>query len=316
MGPLTTVIMSFAVVAGITFVVGFVLLQRVPSVGQQRLKPGAREPEAGSSTSILRWDEQLGSSWQRWAVRLGQSLGPGDPNRRMQYRRRLVWAGYSDPRVVTIFMGAKIGIAAAGALAYPIYGLLIARILPNTLMVSVVLAGIGFFIPDVWLSRRLRQRQMGIIHALPDVLDLLMVCVEGGLGFDAAVARIADRPDSVRNALHEELMRMHLEIRAGRPREEALRGIADRTGVEPVRRVVTAFIQAERLGTPLGKTLRVHAESARVERRHRAEERAYLAPLKMIFPTAIFLMPAFMLVAMGPSVVNLLQLFNNLGGGK
>jgi tight adherence protein C len=315
MNPFTLVLTSFALVAGITFVVGYVLLQRVPSVGQGRLRPGARDPEAGSPTSILRWGDELGSSWQRIAVRLGRSLGPGDPNRRLQYRRRLLWAGYTDPRAVTIFMGAKIGIALAGALAYPVYGALVARILPNTLMVTVVLAGIGFFIPDAWLARRMRARQTVIVQALPDVLDLLMVCVEGGLGFDAAVARIADRPDRSRNALHEDLMRMHLEIRAGRPREDALRDLGERTGVEQVRRVVTAFIQAERLGTPLGKTLRVHAESARVERRHRAEERAYLAPLKMIFPTAVFLMPAFMLVAMGPSLVNLLQLFQSLGGG-
>jgi tight adherence protein C len=315
MTPFTIIVMSFVVVAGVTFAVGYLLL-RLPSIGQQRLKPGARDPQEAASTSVLRWDDQLGSSWLRLAARLGQSLGPGDPTRRMQYRRRLISAGYSDPRAVTIFMGAKIGIAVAGALAYPLYGVLIARVLPNMLMVSVVLGGIGLFIPDAWLSRRLRARQTIIVHSLPDVLDLLMVCVEGGLGFDAAVARIADRPDDVRNPLNEELLRMHLEIRAGRPREEALRGLADRTGVEPVRRVVTAFIQADRLGTPLGKTLRVHAESARVERRHRAEARAYLAPLKMIFPTAVFLMPAFMLVAMGPSIINLLQLFSNMGGGK
>lgn len=315
MNPFALVVTSFAIVAGVTFIVGYVLLQRVPSVSQGRLRPEARDP-ARPSTSILRWGDELGSSWQRLAVRLGRSLGPGDPNRRMQYRRRLVWAGYSDPRAVTIFMGAKIAVALAGALSYPVYGALLGRLMPNTLMVTVVLAGLGFFIPDAWLARRMRERQTVIVQALPDVLDLLMVCVEGGLGFDAAVARIADRGGRSSNALHEELLRMHLEIRAGRPREEALRDLGERTGVEPVRRVVTAFVQAERLGTPLGKTLRVHAESARVERRHRAEERAYLAPLKMIFPTALFLMPAFMLVAMGPSVINLLQLFQSLGGGK
>ena len=116
--------------------------------------------------------------------------------------------------------------------------------------------------------------------------------------------------------MHEELHRMHLEIRAGRPREDALRDLGDRTGVEEVRRLVTAFIQADRLGTPLGKTLRVHAETARVERRHRAEARAYLAPLKMIFPTAIFLLPAFMLVAMAPSLLSLLKLFQTMGATK
>jgi tight adherence protein C len=109
---------------------------------------------------------------------------------------------------------------------------------------------------------------------------------------------------------------MHLEIRAGRPREEAMRDWAERTGADEVRRIVTAFIQADRLGTPLGKTLRVHAEAARVERRHRAEAKAYMAPLKMIFPTALFLMPAFLLVAMAPALLNLLKLFSGLGGGN
>jgi tight adherence protein C len=315
MNPITLVVMSFGVVTGVTFLIGYVLLQRLPTVSQERLRPVGRDAQASGPASILRWDEQIGPAWQRIAARLGQALGPGDQNRRLQYRRRLVWAGYSDPRAVTIFMGAKVGMALIGFMAYPMYGTLIARILPNTLLYSVVLGGLGFFMPDAWLSRRVRERQTKIVQALPDVLDLLMVCVEAGLGFDAAVSRIADQPGRPRSPLHEDLLRMQLEIRAGRPREEALRDLGERAGVEQLRRVVTAFIQADRLGTPLGKTLRVHAEAARVERRHRAEERAYLAPLKMIFPTALFLMPAFMLVAMGPAVVNLMTVFQSLGGG-
>ena len=105
---------------------------------------------------------------------------------------------------------------------------------------------------------------------------------------------------------------MHLEVRAGRVHEEALRALGERTGVQEVKAMVGAFIQTVRLGTSLGKTLRVHAESARVWRRHRAEERAHLAPLKMIFPTIFFLMPSFFLVAMGPSLLNLLELFRAL----
>jgi tight adherence protein C len=107
-------------------------------------------------------------------------------------------------------------------------------------------------------------------------------------------------------------MRMHLEVRAGRPREEALRSLGERCGIQEVRSMVSAFVQSDRLGTPLGKTLRVHAESARVQRRHRAEERASLAPLKMIFPTVLFLMPAFFLVAMAPSLLGLIKSFRSL----
>ena len=106
---------------------------------------------------------------------------------------------------------------------------------------------------------------------------------------------------------------MHLEMRAGRPREEALRALADRTGVEEVQALVGAFIQTDRMGTPLGKTLRIYSDSARLARRHRAEKLAYLAPLKMIFPTVIFLMPSFFMIAMAPSLLKLMELVRTLG---
>jgi len=303
-------ILSFIFVGGVTFLAAFLLLKRMPIVDRDRLRIGGGD--AGSA-SILRFESEIQSRWQRVAVRLGEALGPGDSTRRSQYRRKLIQAGYHDPRAVTILMGAKVGLGCAALLLYPFYGVMVARVLPNMWTFSAILGVIGFFVPDYWLARRARLRRQQIVEALPDVLDLLMVCVEAGMGFDAAVARIAE---SVRtpSPLHQEMMRMHLEIRAGRPREEAMRDWAERTGTDEVRRIVTAFIQADRLGTPLGKTLRVHAEAARVERRHRAEAKAYMAPLKMIFPTALFLMPAFLLVAMAPALLNLLKLFSGLGG--
>jgi tight adherence protein C len=312
MSALGTATLSFAMIAGITMITGWILLRRMSAIGQARLNPQRVQHE---DSSILRWGEGIVPIWQRLATRLGQAIGPGDATRRSQYRRKLISAGFGDPRAVTTFMGVKVGIALVAAAAYPFYGLMIVRVLPNMLLMSVALGGLGFFLPDVWLSRTVRRRRENVVEALPDVLDLLMVCVEAGMGFDAAVARISNQPGR-QSPLHEELNRMHLEIRAGRPREEALRDLGERTNVEEVRRLVTAFIQADRLGTPLGKTLRVYAETARVERRHRAEARAYLAPLKMIFPTAIFLLPAFMLVAMAPSLLSLMKLFQSMGAAK
>jgi tight adherence protein C len=312
MNPLAVAILSFALVGGATFLTAFLLLRRLPAIEPDRLQAAGAVPQ---ESSILRFDAEIQSRWQRIAVRLGEALGPGDRARRSQYRRRLVQAGYKDPRAVTIFMGAKVGIALAAFCLYPLYGFLIVRVLPNLFAISAMLAVVGFFVPDYWLARHRKKRQQAIVEALPDVLDLLMVCVEAGMGFDAAVARIAESARTP-TPLHEEMMRMHLEIRAGRPRDEAMRDFAERTGVDEVRRVVTAFTQADRLGTPLGKTLRVHAEAARIDRRHRAEARAYIAPLKMIFPTALFLVPAFLLVAMAPALLNLLKLFSGLGGGN
>jgi tight adherence protein C len=245
--------------------------------------------------------------------RLGRRVGSTDA-RRAGLRHKLIMAGFQDPRAVMVLMGAKIALAAGTGVSYMLYGLLVQRIVPNVLLVTAILTVVGFFLPDFWLRNRIKERQRAIVNFLPDLLDMLMVCVEAGMGFDAAVARVVEQPQYAKSPLHREFQRMSLELRAGRPRMEALRDLGERTGVQEVKSVVSAFIQTDRLGTPLGKTLRVHAESARVQRRHRAEERAYLAPVKMIFPTVFFLMPAFFLVTMGPSLLMLLRMFEMMGG--
>jgi tight adherence protein C len=182
----------------------------------------------------------------------------------------------------------------------------IQRVLTHVLPISIFFGLLGCFLPDLWLRMRIKARQRAVLYALPNVLDLLMVCIEAGLGFDAAVARVAERPETSGSPLHQEMFRMHLEVRAGRPREEALRGFGERTGVDEIKAMVGAFIQTERLGTSLGKTLRIHAETARLQRRLRAEERAQLAPLKMLFPTIMFLFPVFFLVTFAPAMLKLL----------
>ena len=214
-----------------------------------------------------------------------------------------------------LFVGAKVGLAALAGVGYFLYTALLLRVVPSPrlIAISVILAVIGFFLPDFWVQNRIKARKREIVHTLPDVLDMLMVCVEAGMGLDAAVARVAEQPEGRHNPLHQEMLRMHLEIRAGRPRTEALRAFGQRTGTDEIKAMVTAFVQTEKLGTPLGKTLRVHADSARVQRRHRAEERAHLAPLKMLLPTVFFLMPSFFLVTMAPSLLGLLKLLKALG---
>jgi tight adherence protein C len=310
MHGLTWALLTFVGVAGATFITGYVLMRRWPAFHASRLASGT----ASVDPSVLRWDDESRSAWQRVVERLGRAAGPRENVRLWKWRTKLVHAGYHDPRAVPMFLGAKLGMGLAFCFSYTVYGMLIARVLPNVVSISLMLGAAGFFLPDVWLRARVRERQRAITNALPDVLDLLMVCVEAGMGFDAAVARVASLDDRRRSPLHQELLRMHLEMRAGRPREEALRGFGERTGVQEVQAVVSAFIQTDKLGTPLGRTLRVHAEAARIQRRHRAEERAYLAPLKMIFPTVFFLMPAFFLVSMGPPLLKVAEMFKNLGG--
>ena len=304
------VVVPFFVVTVVTFIGGAAALRWWPSFDRGRLAPLTM---AGASASILRYDEASRSWWRALIDRLGGFVRPRDAEKLGRSRLRLVWAGYTDPRAVVAFFGAKVTLALACFAACSMYAAALRRPLPAALPVSIVLALLGLYLPDLWLKRRVRAREKVIMHALPNVLDLLMVCVEAGMAFDAAVARVAQAPEGRGNALHEELLRAHLEMRAGRPREEALRALGERTPVQELKAMVGAFVQAEQLGTPLGQTLRVHADAARVQRRHRAEERAHLAPLKMIFPTVLFLMPAFFLVALAPSLLSLMEMLGRLG---
>jgi tight adherence protein C len=312
MSILTIAVVSFVLVAGVTLLAGMTLLRFWPALQRERLS-GARGAPAGA-TSILRWSDAPQSGWEHTIEKIGRAVGGSEASAPTKYRQRLIWAGYYEPRAVLLFLGAKVALGVGLGSLYFLYSLMALKAVPfpRLLAVSLILGVVGFFLPDFWLYNRIRVRRREIVHALPDVLDLLMVCVEAGLGFDAAVARVAEQPSKRQSPLHNELLRMHLEVRAGRPRQEALRALAERTGVEELRSIVGAFIQTEKLGTPLGKTLRVHADAARVQRRHRAEERAHMAPLKMLFPTVFFLMPAFFLVTLAPSLLGLLKLLKAL----
>src|SRR5712691_11106867 len=273
MNLVTVVLLSFVIVAGVTVLASMALLKLWPVVQRGRLAASAGG--SGGAESILRWSEQPAPGWQRTVERIGRAVGGSEQTAPSKYRQRLIWAGLYEPRAAVLFIGAKVALGALLGSAYFLYSsFVLLRVVPFTqlLAISLILAGIGFFLPDSSLSNR-----------------------------------ISPRP------LYAEVMRMHLEVRAGRPRQEALRALGGRTGVEEVKSMVGAFIQTEKLGTPLGKTLRVHADSARVQRRHRAEELAHLAPLKMLFPTVFFLMPAFFLVTLAPSVLGLLKLFKAIG---
>jgi tight adherence protein C len=306
------VLVSFVLVGGLTFAVGFVLLRLLPAFREERL--AAPVSGIGSADeSILRWQEGRAGNWLDTVEQLGRRITPRDALGLARYSRRLVKAGLNNPRAIPLFLGAKITLGLLGLLGYMIYGVVVQRALSNMLSVSVISGAVGFFLPDLWLWSRIRQRRKAIQNALPDVLDMLMVCVEAGMGFDAAVARVAEQSEMRKSPLHQELLRMHLEVRAGRPREEAFRAFSERIDTEDVRSMVSAFIQTEKLGTSLGRTLRVQSDAARVQRRHRAETKAQLAPLMMLLPTVVFLMPAFMLVAMAPSLLKIFQIMNNVG---
>jgi tight adherence protein C len=167
-------------------------------------------------------------------------------------------------------------------------------ILPPALM------ALGFFMPVIWLGSKIRSRQDEIVKSLPDALDLLTICVEAGLGFDAAMSKLTEKWD---DALSMEFARVIQEIQLGKLRREALRAMADRIEVPDVTTFVAAVIQAETLGVSMAKVLRIQSDQMRIRRRQRAEQKAHQAPIKMLFPMAFLIFPALFIVLLGPAVL-------------
>jgi tight adherence protein C len=177
---------------------------------------------------------------------------------------------------------------------------------PAVLMASTVLiAAIGYYLPNAILSHRIASRKREIFENFPDAIDLMTVCVEAGLGLDAAIVRVAEEIQVTSPTLAEEMHLVVLELRAGAPKEKALRNLALRTGVEEVDALVAMLIQADRFGTSIADSLRVHADSLRTKRRQRAEEAAAKIPVKLLFPLIFCIFPSMLLVLMGPSMLRI-----------
>ncbi|HLB25181.1 MAG TPA: type II secretion system F family protein, partial [Nitrospirota bacterium] len=170
---------------------------------------------------------------------------------------------------------------------------------------------VGLLIPNVWLGEKIKKRKTQIFHTLPDVLDLLTVCVEAGLGLDAALIKITEEKQLRKQVLAAEIRTVSREIRAGKPRIDALRDLGERTGVDDIKSLVGLLIQTEKLGASLSRSLRVHSDSLRTKRRQIAEEAAAKTSVKMIFPLAFFIFPALMVVLLGPAVI---RIFDSLLG--
>jgi tight adherence protein C len=162
---------------------------------------------------------------------------------------------------------------------------------------------IGFVFPDLWLSGRISSRQKLVFRAMPDALDLLTICVEAGLGFDAAMSRVHEKWE---NDLALELGRVIQEIRLGKLRRDALRDMSDRLGVPEMTSFVAAVIQSEQLGVSMAKGLRIQSDQMRVRRRQMAEEEAHRAPIKMVFPIGLLIFPSLLLILLGPAAMLLI----------
>jgi tight adherence protein C len=219
-------------------------------------------------------------------------------------RRRLETAGNPMQMDPAFFLSLRFILAAVFGGGVFLVFMISGRGFLQGLGLSALFLGIGFMFPDLWLTSRINGRKKEVFRALPDALDLLTICVEAGLGFDAAMGKVNEKWE---DDLALEFGRVIQEIRLGKLRREALRDMADRLDVPELTSFVAAVIQSEQLGVSMAKVLRIQSDQMRVRRRQMAEEEAHRAPIKMIFPIALLIFPSIMMVLLGPAALLLFR---------
>jgi tight adherence protein C len=228
-------------------------------------------------------------------------------------RLRLIQAGYPSAAAVPLFLGTRILLPAAlgigSLLLFPILGVSAIK----AILGVVYFTGLGYVLPTLVVGMRVKRRQKEMQRALPDALDMLVVSVEAGLGLNQALVRVADEIFRLSPVLSEQMTLVNLEIRAGTAREEALRNLADRTGLADIASLTGMLIQTDRFGTSVAQALRIHADTMRTKRRQRAEEAAAKTTIKLIFPLVFCIFPALFVVILGPAMIQIMQALKGFG---
>jgi tight adherence protein C len=226
-------------------------------------------------------------------------------------QKQLLQAGYRSPDAATAFRAVQIVMLIALPTLVSVVCFILDRPLNNFLIWGLFGAAAGFYLPKYYLVRKTRLRKLRITWGLADAMDLMVVSVEAGLGLNASLNRVSEELKELHPDMHYELDIVNLEIRVGRSREEALRNLAERTGVDDIRSFVALLIQADRFGSSIAKAVRVFADSLRTKRRQRAEQAAAKASLKLLFPLTCFLFPVIILIILAPSLFALSDLLFN-----
>jgi tight adherence protein C len=299
-----TVASIFLATALVIGTVLYLLLTR-RSVLQDRLDQLVPQREAYNNTSIVR----NRTPRQEFFAKFGKMI-PATSEHQTKYTQYLVAAGFHKESLY-IFLGSKFLLAVVLPLLFIVFVSLPKGLIldPQMLLIELALLIFGFIAPSVWLQRKVKDRTEDIFHSLPDILDLLTICVEAGVSIDAALVKTTENPQFKGNPLAEEFKIASLETRAGKLRTEALKDMAERTMVDDVKSFVTMLIQTERFGTSLSQALRVHSDSLRTKRRQLAEELAAKTSVKMLFPLVIFIFPALLVVILGPAIIAIEKAF-------
>lgn len=226
----------------------------------------------------------------------------------LKLQKKMLLAGYRSPDAAMAFRAIQMSMMVAIPTVVLSICFLLDRSPRSFVLWSLLGLVIGFYLPRLFLNKKIAGRQLRITWGLADALDLMVVAVEAGLGLNAALNRVGEELKSTHPDLHYELEIVNLEIRVGRSREEALRNLAERTGVDDIRSFVALLVQADRYGSSIAKAVRIFADSLRTKRRQRAEQASQKAALKLVFPLTVFLFPVILLVILAPAVLNIIDL--------
>jgi tight adherence protein C len=300
----------FFVLTGLSMVLG-----RNPVA--RRLDPEAPSQRAGMAITggkAIRHgpDSRKNVAFVKVLQRLGDKMLSRDTSKaesNSTLRTRLIRAGYYALGAVSMYYAMRlvmaIGLPLIFSVSVPLLG---TGLEANELLMGAILAGLfGAYSPAMWLFLRIRSRQRRAREGFPDALDMLLVCVEAGMGLDASIDRVGVEIARAHAMLAEQFVIIGAELRAGMRREDALRNLSERIGIEEVGSMVTMLLQSERLGTSLAQTLRVHADEMRGKRMMRAEEKANKLPVLLSVPLVICILPALMIVVLSPAIIRVLR---------
>lgn len=293
------------------------LMFRPPSAATERLKQmgesGGGLAATGGTVSLSPTADEsgVGALAERMVAPLSR-FAPPSAAEAHKLQKKLMQAGHRGPSAPVVFrafhMTSMVFFPAVVAVGCAVSG----RPLRDAMLWILCSFVGGFMLPRYVLTKMVKNRQQRVRWGLADALDLMVVSIEAGLGLNAAIVRVGDEMRTVHRDISDEFELTNLEIRVGRERDEALRNLAERTGVEDLRSLVAMLIQADRFGTSIARAVRVYADSLRTKRRQRAEQAAQKAAVKLLFPLAFFLFPTLFIVILGPAAINLMDTFGKM----
>lgn len=245
--------------------------------------------------------------FEKAAPAMSKALESSSELEQSNLKTRLANAGFSKPNAVRNYLAVKLMSLVLGTLFGGTYGFVSAGIGKDSMMALFIGGGFGFYLPELILTLLKSSRQQKIFLQLPDALDLLVVCVEAGLGLDAGMRRIAEELGASAPEVCSELTTSNMQLQVGKPRREVLHDLGVRTGIDDMKALVAILIQSDRFGSSIAQALRVQSDSMRVKRRQLAEEKAQQTAVKMIFPLVLFIFPGIFVVLVGPAAIQLME---------